>query len=209
MKQATGNNASRFTNKVSIQQSLDGHSFSVSGLEWILPGNEAVTVELLTPQTLLVPADLFEAAEAAELLAAAGMACTQEQQVVWSMPTMVDSRTEAVAVMAADAKALQLIEERLGNRAFFTTPLLKPTADSAPTVRLQYKGGILYIKVFAGMLRMAETIPAPSEADIRYFVDRLQQAFPLKKMRLVISGADTKRVRKLIGNRFGKVVCES
>lgn len=188
---------------------MDGHSFSVSGLEWILPGNEAVTVELLTPQTLLVPADLFEAAEAAELLAAAGMACTQEQQAVWSMPTMVDSRTEAVAVMAADAKALQLIEERLGNRAFFTTPLLKRTADSAPTVRLQYKGGILYIKVFAGMLCMAETIPAPSEADIRYFVDRLQQAFPLKKMRLVISGADTKRVRKLIGNRFGKVVCES
>ena len=209
MKQATGSNASRFTNKVSIQQSLDGHSFSVSGLEWILPGSEAVTVEVLTPQTLLVPAELFDAGEAAGLLAAAGMACTQEQQAVWSMPTMVDSRTEAVAVMAADAKALQLIEERLGNRAFFTTPLLKRTADSAPTVRLQYKGGILYIKVFAGMLRMAETIPAPSEADIRYFVDRLQQAFPLKKMRLVISGADTKRVRKLIGNRFGKVVCES
>ncbi|MDE6446353.1 MAG: hypothetical protein K2L06_05765 [Alistipes sp.] len=209
MKQATGSNASRFTNKVSIQQSLDGHSFSVSGLEWILPGSEAVTVEVLTPQTLLVPAELFDAGEAAGLLAAAGMACTQGQQAIWTPATRIAPRTDAVAVMAATAQALQMLEERLGDRAVFTTPLLDKTTDIRPSVRLHYRGGILYIKVFADTLRMAETIPAASEADIRYLVDRLAQAFPLKRMRLTISGSDSKRVRKLVGDRFGKVVCES
>ena len=56
---------------------------------------------------------------------------------------------------------------------------------------------------------MAETIPAASEADIRYLVDRLGRAFPLEEMRLLLSGADAKKMRKLIGSRFKKVICES
>jgi hypothetical protein len=209
MKQATGSNASRFTNKVSIQQSLDGHSFSVAGLEWILPGGDAVTVEVLTPRTLLVPAELFDAAEVSELLASAGMACGEGQRAVWSAPAPVGPKTAAVAVMVVAAEAAQLIDERLGDRAVFTTPLLEKTTDAHPTVRLELRGGILYIKVLAGTLRMAETIPAASEADIRYLVDRLGRTFPLEEMRLLLSGADAKKMRKLIGSRFKKVICES
>ena len=74
MKQATGSRTPRLTNKVSIQRSLDGHSFSVSGLDRDFTGEAIVTVEILTPQTLLVPADLLQTSTAAELLAAAGMA---------------------------------------------------------------------------------------------------------------------------------------
>ena len=59
MRRATGNRAPRLTNKVSIQRSLDGHSFSVAGLDRDYTGEAVVTVEILTPQTLLVPAELL------------------------------------------------------------------------------------------------------------------------------------------------------
>lgn len=209
MKRATGSNSPRFTKRVSIQRALDGHSFSVSGLGGEFPGDEAVAVEILTPQTLLVPTELFTSDTAAELLAAAGMACTQEQQIVWSAPTTVAPETEAVAVMAVAREPLQRVRERLGERAAFTTPLLEGPATETATVRLLRKGGVLYIKVFGRTLRMAEAIPARTDAEILYFIDRLGQVFPLEEMRLHLSGTAAKALRKLIGKRFGKVVCES
>ncbi|MDE6711492.1 MAG: hypothetical protein K2J53_03670 [Alistipes sp.] len=38
---------------------MDGHSFSVAGLDRDYTGEAVVTVEILTPQTLLVPAELL------------------------------------------------------------------------------------------------------------------------------------------------------
>ena len=102
MKQATGSRTPRLTNKVSIQRSLDGHSFSVSGLDRDFTGEAIVTVEILTPQTLLVPADLLQTSTAAELLAAAGMACRHDEQAVRSMPRSLGRDKEVVAVMALD-----------------------------------------------------------------------------------------------------------
>ena len=58
MKQATGSKTPNPIHKVSIQLALDGHSFSTP-----LPaaaGEEPVEVELLTPKTMLVPAELFD-----------------------------------------------------------------------------------------------------------------------------------------------------
>ena len=72
MKQATGSKTPNPIHKVSIQLALDGHSFSTP-----LPaaaGEEPVEVELLTPKTMLVPAELFDEERGAELLAANGMA---------------------------------------------------------------------------------------------------------------------------------------
>jgi len=209
MKLATGSNAPHFAYKVSIQQPLDGHSFSFSGLNREFPGEEAVGVEILTPQTLLTPAPLFEPEAAAELLAAAGMGCTQGQCAVWSAPTWLRPETEAVAVMAIEEETLRTIRERLGYRAAFTTPLFEgPTSEKA-TVWLRRTAGLLYIKVFGRTLRMAEAIPATTEADILYFIERLAAAFPLDEMQLRLTGTKTEALRKLIGKRFRKVLCES
>ena len=114
MKQATGSRTPRLTNKVSIQRSLDGHSFSVSGLDRDFTGEAIVTVEILTPQTLLVPADLLQTSTAAELLAAAGMACRQDEQAVRSMPRSLGRDKEVVAVIALDEKILQRIRGQIG-----------------------------------------------------------------------------------------------
>jgi hypothetical protein len=51
---------------------LDGHSFSLLGLE--SPAAEGVVeVEAVTPRTMLVPREVFEPAAAEALLAAAGI----------------------------------------------------------------------------------------------------------------------------------------
>lgn len=209
MKQATGSRTPRLTNKVSIQRSLDGHSFSVSGLDRDFTGEAVVTVEILTPQTLLVPTDLLQTSTAAELLAAAGMACKQGEQAVRSMPRTFGPGKEVVAVMALDEKLLQQIRERLGYRADFTTPLLEGPTVATQTLWLYRAPGTLYIKVFGRTLRLAEVIPAAAEADILYFVDRLGKVLPLNRMRLHAAGPGAKALRKLIGKRFKRVVCES
>ena len=60
MKQATGSNTPQSINKVSIQLTLDGHSFSAPALSGEFPGDGPVEVELLTPRTMLVPEELFD-----------------------------------------------------------------------------------------------------------------------------------------------------
>ena len=82
MRQATGSNTPQSGNKVSIQLSLDGHSFSVPALSELPAGEAPVTVELLLPRTMLVPGELFDAERGAEMLAANGMPPTAEESVV-------------------------------------------------------------------------------------------------------------------------------
>ncbi len=209
MKPATGNNALYATNKVSIQQALDGHSFSVPKPERLSPEAERIEAEVLTPQTVLVPRELFEAASAAELLAAAGLACRENQEAVWSAPRSLGPETEAIAVMAVDTHILQAILERAGDRIVFTTPLLEGPTSGEPTLWLCRKAGVLYIKVFDRSLRMAEAIPVTNQADILYFIERIGHTFPLDEMQLHLTGEETALLRKLIGKRFKQVVCES
>lgn len=61
MKPATGNKRTPGVRKVSIQQPLDGHSFSLPAVPG-LREEEVVEVELLTPHTLLIPAPMPTAA---------------------------------------------------------------------------------------------------------------------------------------------------
>ena len=78
MKQVTGSNTPQATNKVSIQLTLDGHSFSAHGLDGEFPGEEPVEAELLTARTMLVPEEVLGTGDAGTLLAANGMAPAAE-----------------------------------------------------------------------------------------------------------------------------------
>ena len=104
MRQATGSNTPQSGNKVSIQLSLDGHSFSVPALSELPAGEAPVTVELLLPRTMLVPGELFDAERGAEMLAANGMPPTAEESVVAS-----DPEAEFVAVTAINREALRQV----------------------------------------------------------------------------------------------------
>ena len=195
MRQATGSNTPQSGNKVSIQLSLDGHSFSVPALSELPAGEAPVTVELLLPRTMLVPGELFDAERGAEMLAANGMPPTAEECVVAS-----DPEAEFVAVTAINREALRQVEEKLGDRARFTTPLLHTPANTAKTMWMSRRAGLLYIKVYdGGELQLAEAIPAATDTD---------GCFPLKEYELRIAGDNPKAARKLLGKRFRQTTCE-
>ena len=156
MKQVTGSNTPQATNKVSIQLTLDGHSFSAHGLD-------------------------------GEILLA---------------------DVHAVAVMAAHREALRQVEEKLGDRIRYTTPLLREVQAGTPTVWAYRTAGLLYIKVYDGSLRFAGVIPAPDTADVCYFTERLEKEFALKSCELRISGDDAKACGKLLKGYFKRIVCE-
>lgn len=203
MKQATGSNTPQSINKVSIQLTLDGHSFSAPALSGEFPGDGPVEVELLTLRTTLVPEEFFDEACAGELLAAAGMAALPGERAVWSAP-----QQNAVAVMAAAEDALAAVHERLGGRARYTTPLLCVPQASVPTVWMYYAAGLLYIKVYDGKLRFAEVVPAPDEADLLYMLERLGSEFRLRDYTLRIGSGDGWALKRKLGGYFRQIVCE-
>ena len=203
MKQATGSNTPQSINKVSIQLTLDGHSFSAPALSGEFTGDGPVEVELLTPRTMLVPEELFDKEHAGEVLAAAGMAALPGECPVWSAP-----QQNAVAVMAAAENALAAVHERLGGRARYTTPLLCVPQTSVPTVWMYYAAGLLYIKVYDGKLRFAEVVPAPDEADLLYMLERLGSEFRLRDYTLRIGSGDGRALKRKLGGYFRQIVCE-
>ncbi len=205
MKQATGRIDRRsVTDNVSIQLALDGHSFSIVGGQSILP-EPAVKVEILTVRTLLVPEELFVPEHAAALLAADGKAPLIGEETICTAP-----QHDIVAVMAVPSQALQQLHERLdeGTTLTYTTPLLVDPHPTKPTVLLQWIAGYLYIKIYQAGLRLAEVLPAPTDADIRYAIERLDTAFPFNRYALRIAGGEARRVSKLAGKFFKHVRCE-
>ena len=106
-------------------------------------------------------------------------------------------------------EALRQVEEKLGDRARFTTPLLHTPANTAKTVWMSRRAGLLYIKVYdGGELQLAEAIPAATDTDAAYFFERLDGCFPLKEYELRIAGDNPKAARKLLGKRFRQTTCE-
>lgn len=168
MKQATGSNTPQSGNKVSIQLSLDGHSFSVPALSELPAGEAPVTVELLLPRTMLVPAELFDEEHAAELLAANRHAPAADECAV-----CCGREEDYAAVAAINREALRLVQAKLSNRARFTTPLLRTPRNATKTVWMCRRAELLYIKVYdGGSLQLAEVVPAETDADLTYFFDR-------------------------------------
>ena len=101
------------------------------------------------------------------------------------------------------------MEEKLGDRARFTPPLLHTPANTAKTVWMSRRAGLLYIKVYdGGELQLAEAIPAATDTDAAYFFERLDGCFPLKEYELRIAGDNPKAARKLLGKRFRQTTCE-
>ena len=206
MKRATGKTDTPQPGyKVSIQQSLDGHSFSVAAPPAFPAEAERIEAEVLTPRTMLVPVEYFAGERAAALLAANGMPALSGEETVCS-----DAEEEIVAVMALSGEALRQAAEAAGGRPLrFTTPLLHRPAADENTVWLCRRAGLLYIKVYDdGRLRAAEVVAAADEAELRYLAERLDAVFPLRGYTLLAAGDDPKTLRKLLGKRFRKVVCE-
>ena len=211
MRQVTGKtNPASAANQVSIQLALDGHSFSLTRQPAAramqadgahpeeLPA--VLTVEIVTPRTLLVPEALFAPAQAACLLAADGKAPWTGETTVWSEPA-----DGVVAVMAVPEEALAQLSAATCR---YTTPLLPLLSPAAPTVQLLPVGPYLYIKCWHAGLQLAEVVPAPTEADLLYAMERIGQLFPAETCALRIAGPRARALAKLLKPLYPDTRCE-
>lgn len=175
-------------------------------------------IEILTPRTILVPAELFAPEQAAGLLAAAGLPPRKGEAVVWSAP-----RQNAVAVMAVADDAVRRVEayakeavrgtEASGAHPLeisYTTPLLEPVAtDGTPTVWCDRQGMLLYIKVYDDGLRLAEAFVTPGDDDLLYVLERLEKVFRFRDCTLRLAGERQRETRRLLQKRFKEIICVS
>lgn len=212
MKQVTGSNCCTSTNKVSIQQSLDGHSFSVPTPNLWKCDGEPLMFEIITPLTLLVPEEVFDGSHAQEMMAANGTPLPQHMSVVWSSPqeiTVSDTaRQRVVALMAIDKEMLRSITKTTAGNFRYTSPLLDDFRSAQPAMSLRHESDTLYIKVYEGHLRLAEAIPVREDVDVLYFIERAAGQWNLKDFELHVKGSEAKSLSKLIGKRFKKTICE-
>lgn len=199
MKQVTGSNQPSSPQRVSIQQQLDGHSFSASPYPETAPA-EGIVCELCTLKTLLVPAEEFAPEAAEALLAAAGLAPSAEESVVWSEP-----EEDAVGVMAFDRATIETLRRRYAEALHFTTPLLGSCKHRVPTVGLDKRGELLYIKVYDRTLRLAEVVPAVSDEDLLYVMESLDRIRPLRDFELQPAKTLSAAARKLLRRYFKRV----
>ncbi len=225
MRQVTGKtNPAIRDNKVSIQLLLDGHSFSVRGLDSLLEGDAEVEVCVYSPKTALVPTKFLEGSNPALLLAANGMPPFVDEEVVISPVshepggcnkaasrenTVSVVENEVCAVMALNRAALDQVREKTQDRPLkFSSPLLHRPASTERTIWIDREGDLIYIKVYRRSLLMAEVLPAQNDADLNLIFDRMNAEFPAGEHELQLAGSDTKRLRKLFGKRFIKTLCE-
>lgn len=184
---------------------LDGHSFSVTGLEQARPTPATfTTVEVISPRSMLVPAALFNKDAAAEMLAANGMAPLPDETVV----TNTTDNRQLAALMAIPWEALDLLSDKLGNEIRFTTPLLTPLCTTEPSMWIEHTASLLYIKVYDAKLQLCEVVAAQNETDIEYFFELLDREFPTRRYTLFLHGSGTARLKGLLSKRFKKTICE-
>ncbi len=209
MKRATGKTDSpESQNRVSIQLTLGGHSFSADALrasaeKFVQAGEKAlVGVEVLTEKTLLVPREEFAAESAGAYLRVSGRGCSVGETPVWSDPAL-----PVVAVMAADADAVGMLREKLGRRLRFHTPLLSEPALPDRAVWFCSRRGILYIKVYDPGLQFAEVVSCTGDEDLRFLLERLAAVFPLQDFTACVSEEERSGYGKVIERYFKKTVC--
>ena len=174
MKQATGSNSATPSKEMSIRLRSGGHSFPKE-----LPAEYAaadrVVCSVLTHKTLLVPAEVFERESAPNYLALAGLGCAETECAVYS-----DPQRQQIAVMAVDKECRRQLAETAGDRVTFTSPLLFQPKFAGQGAWLIHTDGLLYIKIYDNVLRLAEVVRAQGTADVLYYLGRLDRTVPLK-----------------------------
>ena len=206
MKLVTGSNSASSSFGVSIQQSLDGHSFSRPEPDrWpAAETSETLDVELILPHTVLVPEHLFDSRTARELLAANGTPANDDERIVCCGP-----RNGVVALVAVDGTLLEQLETRYSGRLSLSTPLLHQPEKREKTVWITRRENLLYTKIYRdGVLQFAEVIPAPSPEETTYFIERLAQCFQPAEYDLILSGHEDRDLRKWFGKKFKTLTCE-
>lgn len=200
MRQVTGSNLAQPSNRVSIQLTLGGHSFSVESLPQPTSNNdEPILFVADTPRVTLVPTELFDPSIAADYLALNGLGCRSDEVCVVS-----DVCDDMVAVIAVATKAFEAIRHKFGERAHFSTPLLDNSHSDTDALVVICGERTAYIRLYRSGLRIAEAIETNSPEEVLYYVARLAEINTLGDIPIYIIGSD--ETRKLLKKYYKTVI---
>ncbi len=177
-------------NNVSIRLMSGGHAFSKQDIEQIKLAGDGVSVEVITPKSILRPAEGFVAENARQDLESVGYAIAPNECVVYSPESNGRVVVMALSRDCADAIAM------LGVEVQYTSPLLLGGDDVAEGLYISLYGDVIYIRVYRQGLRFAEAVEANSDADIVYILESLNHVYNIYNMRARVEG-DVKRLERV------------
>ena len=167
-----------------------GHAFSKQDIEQIKLAGDGVSVEVITPKSILRPAEGFVAENARQDLESVGYAIAPNECVVYSPESNGRVVVMALSRDCADAIAM------LGVEVQYTSPLLLGGDDVAEGLYISLYGDVIYIRVYRQGLRFAEAVEANSDADIVYILESLNHVYNIYNMRARVEG-DVKRLERV------------
>ena len=189
-------------NNVSIRLKSGGHSFSGTALDAALhSASQSVEVVVLTPKTTLVPTEFFDVEHAADYLIELGLAPTISECVVHSV-----DKEGIIAVMAMSHKCYDELKELIPSGVIFTSPLLEGDVPVEGSI-IHLEDGVLYVRIYRGVLRFAEAFECKTDADVLYYLATLNSVYNIYNMYACARG-DVKRLQKLLKRLFKNFVCE-
>jgi hypothetical protein len=166
-----------------------GHAFSKQDIEQIKLAGDGVSVEVITPKTILRPAAGFVAENARQDLESVGYAIAPNECVVYSPES-----NDRVVVMALSRDCADAIA-MLGVEVQYTSPL-NSGDDMAEGLYISLYDDVIYIRVYRQGLRFAEAVEANSDADIVYILENLNHVYNIYNMRARVEG-DVKRLERV------------
>ena len=201
MRQVTGRSSNNSNSKASIRLASGGRFFSASNLNDLADSGD-IEVIVDTAKATLVPIDVANSCDAAQLLTLAQLPCSEDEVAIFTLP--IDGCVAAVAISSTAHTALT---DRLGSRMKVTTPLLDFRHSEQSCVTLICGESCYYIHIFNNGLKVAETLSATEPEDLLYYInqavtiEQLPQTTPI-----YIIGAGKEVVKTI--NKYFKVICE-
>lgn len=164
-------------------------------------GTGGVSVFLETVRSVFVPEPLFDPAAVEGYLAANGWELRDGEEVVIST-----AAAGIVALMAWRADETAAIRHASPDTARFWSPIQLLAANPQDeSVSVRIAGNIAYLAVFERSLQYVEILPCFSPDDLIFYLHKLEERFPVRKMTVRLSGDDPAELRKALRRYYKRV----
>lgn len=187
-------------NNVSIRLKSGGHSFSEVELREMISSTDSVDAVVLTPKTVLVPAEVFDNECAQDNLVAVGLAPCLNECVVATEP--IDG---VVAVMAINAECNKVLRNAAAELTFSTPLLSSKTIEDGSILHIE--DGLLYVRVYNKGLQFADVVACKSDADIIYYLAKIDEVYNIFNMSARAMG-DITLIKHIAKRLFKELICE-
>lgn len=184
---------------MSTRVMLSGHNFSQTELPESISAGEPVFV-LDTPETLLVPAALFEPGMELGYMSSSGFYLSAGKTVAVS-PILCDT----VALMMFPENIIRELNGRF-DKCSFRSPL-QEMISCGRSINLFLTSDCAYVTVCDGELKFAEVFPDRTTDSILYYLQEIKKELSAGKFPVNLSGENTDAVANELSRYYKINIC--